>query len=157
MLNHLLLKLRKSGVPSWDSALRIQHCHCYGSGCCCGTGSMPGLGTSFFCLFVWSFCLFRAIPTMYGGFHSSQQRRILNPMSEARDRTHVLMDANLVGFANDEPWARSSGIPGPGTSACLGHRQKNNKIKKIRSSCHGSAETNLTSNHEDTGSIPGLA
>ena len=30
------------------------------------------------------------------------------------------------------------------------------KIKN-RSSCHDSAETNLTSIHEDTGSIPGLA
>ena len=25
-------------------------------------------------------------------YHSSQQRRILNPLSEARDRTHILMD-----------------------------------------------------------------
>ena len=31
------------------------------------------------------------------------------------------------------------------------------KFKKLRSSCHGSAETNLTGIHEDTGSIPGLA
>ena len=28
--------------------------------------------------------------------------------------------------------------------------------KDIRSSCHGSAVTNLTSMHEDVGSIPGL-
>ena len=28
--------------------------------------------------------------------HSSQQFCILNPLSEARDRTHVLMDANRV-------------------------------------------------------------
>lgn len=26
--------------------LRILCCHCYGPGCCCGTGSIPGLGTS---------------------------------------------------------------------------------------------------------------
>ena len=31
------------------------------------------------------------------------------------------------------------------------------KIHYCWSSCHGSAETNLTSIHEDTGSIPGLA
>ena len=29
---------------------------------------------------------------------SSRQRQILNPLSEARDRTHVLID--LVGFIN---------------------------------------------------------
>ena len=32
------------GVPLWCSGLRIQHCHCSGGGCCCGTGSIPGLG-----------------------------------------------------------------------------------------------------------------
>ena len=36
-----------SGVPLWLSGLRIQHCHCCGSGHCCGTGSIPGPGTSF--------------------------------------------------------------------------------------------------------------
>ena len=53
----------------------------------------------------WSFCLFRATPSAYGGsqaggpigavavglYHSSQQCRILNPLSEARDRSHNLM------------------------------------------------------------------
>ena len=29
-------------------------------------------------------------------------------------------------------------------------------LKKFRSSCHGSADMNLTSIHDDTGSIPGL-
>jgi len=33
-------------VPWWLSRLRIQHCHCCGSGDCCGMGSNPGLGTS---------------------------------------------------------------------------------------------------------------
>ena len=28
--------------------------------------------------------------------HSSQQRQILNPLSKARDQTHVLMDASRV-------------------------------------------------------------
>ena len=56
------------------------------------------------------FCLFRAIPVAYGGsqargrigatvtglHHSSQQCWILNPLSEARDQTHVLMDASQV-------------------------------------------------------------
>ena len=30
----------------WHSGLRIQHCHCNSLGCCCGMGSVPGLGTS---------------------------------------------------------------------------------------------------------------
>ena len=36
------------------------------------------------------------------------------------------------------------------SSKCIFYKSHN------RSSCHGSAETNLTSNHEDTGLIPGL-
>ena len=30
----------------WHSGLRIWHCHCNGSGGCCGVGSIPGPGTS---------------------------------------------------------------------------------------------------------------
>ena len=30
----------------WHRSLRIQHCHCNGSGHCCGMGLIPGLGTS---------------------------------------------------------------------------------------------------------------
>ena len=30
----------------WHSGLRIRHCHFSGSGHCCGTGSIPGLGSS---------------------------------------------------------------------------------------------------------------
>ena len=33
------------GVPWWPSGLRIQHCHCSGSGHCCVLGVIPGLGT----------------------------------------------------------------------------------------------------------------
>ena len=32
------------GIPLWLNGLR--HCHCCGSGCCYGTGLIPGLGTS---------------------------------------------------------------------------------------------------------------
>ena len=42
----MLLAISKaySGVPWWLSALRIWHCHCYGSGHYCGSGSIPGPG-----------------------------------------------------------------------------------------------------------------
>ena len=30
--------------------------------------------------------------------HSSWQHRILNPLTEARDRTHILMDTSQIGF-----------------------------------------------------------
>ena len=36
----------RPSVPLWRSKLRIWHCHCSGSGQCCGVGSIPGLGTS---------------------------------------------------------------------------------------------------------------
>ena len=56
-------------------------------------------------LSLFSFLLFRATPATYGGsqargrigataadlHHSSRQRRILNPLGEARDQTHNLM------------------------------------------------------------------
>ena len=59
-------------------------------------------------------------------------------------------------------------ISGPGTSGCHGHSRKKKdrerracssgtKNKQIQSSHHGTAETNLSRIHEDSGSIPGLA
>ena len=72
----------------------------------------------YFLFFV--FCLFRAKPMAYGGsqarsqiraaaatamrdpgcifdlHHSSWQHQILNPLSKARDQTHVLMDTSRV-------------------------------------------------------------
>ena len=39
------LKVAK-GAPWWLSGLRTQHCHCCGSGYCCGVGLIPGLATS---------------------------------------------------------------------------------------------------------------
>ena len=61
-------------------------------------------------------CLFRAAPVTYGSsqargpigavaadlHHGSWQRRIINPLSEARDWTYVLVDASQICFA--EPW-----------------------------------------------------
>ena len=33
------LRVASIGVLWWLSGLRIWHCHCYGLGCCCGTGA----------------------------------------------------------------------------------------------------------------------
>ena len=63
----------------------------------------------FFFFFSW---IFRAAPMAYGGsqargligaiaadlYHSSQQHWILNPLSEARDPTCVLMDTSQVCY-----------------------------------------------------------
>ena len=46
-----------------------------------------------------------AMPDMshvYDLHHSSQQHWILNPLNEARDRTHILMD-NSQGYYPSEP------------------------------------------------------
>lgn len=40
------MKLKSLGFPLWISGLRIWPCYCSGLGCCCGTGSIRGLGTS---------------------------------------------------------------------------------------------------------------
>ena len=82
---------------------------------------MPTL--AFFFFFFFSLLAFRAVPTAYGSsqaraqtgavatglqrshsqrdpscvcdlYHSSQQRQILNSLSEARNRTHILMDTS---------------------------------------------------------------
>ena len=39
-----MAKRKKKKVLLWHSRLRIQHCHCRGSGHCSDTGSIPGLG-----------------------------------------------------------------------------------------------------------------
>ena len=45
----IISKDNKSGVLWWLRRLRIQHCHCYGLGCCYGVGSVPGPRTSSCC------------------------------------------------------------------------------------------------------------
>ena len=41
----LMQKIKRLGVTWWSRKLWIQHCHCYRSAGCCGTGSVSGLGT----------------------------------------------------------------------------------------------------------------
>ena len=45
-ITHVFLYIIETGVPWWLGKLKIWHCHCCGWGCCCGTGSIPGLGTA---------------------------------------------------------------------------------------------------------------
>ena len=73
--------------------------------------------------------------------HSSWQRQILNTLSEARDWTLIVMNTSQVCYH------------------CARTGTLENLFKRIicRSSHRGSAETNLTSIHERTGSMPGLS
>ena len=88
---------------------------------------MDTFKTSHFFFFFWSFCLFRAAPTAYGGSQDRgpigavaaglrhghgnpgselclqptpqlRQRQILNPLSEARDQTHNCMVSSQIHF-----------------------------------------------------------
>ena len=75
----------------------------------------------FYFILFFVFCLFRAAPVAYGGsqargliratatglHHSSQQRRIGNPVSEARDQTHNLMVPIQIRF-----YCTKMGTPG---------------------------------------------
>ena len=67
------------------------------------------IGFFFFFRSFWSFCFFRAPPVAYTTatamqdwscvchlHHSSRQRCIRNPLSEAMGQTHILMDASRV-------------------------------------------------------------
>ena len=45
-LSSFELKICSEGVLLRSSRLRIWHCYCSVLGCCCVTGSVPGLGTS---------------------------------------------------------------------------------------------------------------
>ena len=76
-------------------------------------------------------------------YHSSWQLWILNPLSEARDWTRVLLDTSQVHYhwaMMGIPWhcylcslgccCGEGSIPGPGTSTCCGCSQKKKKKKK---------------------------
>ena len=72
--------------------------------------------------------------------HSSPQGQILNPMSEARDQTYILMDTSQV-------------------HKLLNHNRNSPHVLKSlrRSSRCGSVETSPTGSHKDVGLIPGPA
>ena len=36
------IRMQQGEIPWWPSRLRAWHCHCCGSGYCCGFGSTPG-------------------------------------------------------------------------------------------------------------------
>ena len=40
------VRISAPAVPSWPSRLRVQRCRCSSSGRCCGSGLIPGPGTS---------------------------------------------------------------------------------------------------------------
>ena len=85
--------------------------------------------------------------------NSSRQRRILNPQSKARDRTRNLMVPSRIGYplhhdGNSVKQILKRMRLGP-------HLTPYSKTCSRSSSC-GTAETNLTRNHEAVGSIPGL-
>ena len=79
---------------------------------------------------------------IFNPHHSSQQHQILNPLSEARDRTYMLTDT--IRFVFTEPQQEL-----PGNFSCT--------EKKSGSSRCGAAETNPTRKHEVSGSIPDLS
>ena len=69
--------------------------------------------------------------------YSSRQRQILNPLSEARNGTHTLMDTSQIHFC----------------CATMGTPSKTNLGVPVVAQWL----MNLTSIHEDADSIPGLA
>lgn len=102
--------------------LRIRHCHCYGSGHCCGMGSMPSLGTSAFCC--------RGQKLFHKGSHSSssEQKTPLQLSCSARRRLQQPRPgraAALLHKANPSPAritvAQGPLTPSPGhsTPSCL--------------------------------------
>ena len=82
-------------------------------------------------------------------YHSSWQRRIFNPLSEARDQTHILMDTGWFHY----PWA-TTGTPHIVNQLYF----ENFFLKEVIYGVPVVAPwlTNPTMNYEVSGSIPGL-
>ena len=66
------------GVPWQLTGLRIWHCHCYGSDCCCGSSSIHGLGTST--------CRRRHPPKKEKKRKKLKNRKILDPRDGSREQ-----------------------------------------------------------------------
>ena len=92
------------------------------SGCSCCYPPQASTATGYLSLSLFFSCLFRAAPEAFWQsqampnpshvcdlHHSSWQRQALNPMSETRDQTCVLMDTSWVRYH----WART-GTPANG-------------------------------------------
>jgi len=126
--------------------------------------------------FFFLFCLFRALPEAYENsqaksgigasaaglrhshsnvgsklpFHTSWQCWILNPLSEAREQTHILMDISQVHYC----WAtldrslqrqRKTGTGLATWKSCIAvgslkEMRKGLSIRNYRSSCHGTVK-----------------
>ena len=102
-------------------------------------------------------CVFRAAPTVYGGsqargpiraaapglHHSSRQCWIFNPLSEARDRTRI-----LVRFISAEPWRELLLYP---VIVLEKHR-----VLPYQEICRPGAGVGNDSSRRSTSQIPGL-
>ena len=80
----------------------------------------------------------RDLSHVYNQHHSSEQRRILNPLMEARDWTHILMDISQV------------------TAVPQWELLKIFSLKKKKKERERERAKKPTSIHKDVGSIPGL-
>ena len=101
-----------------------------------------------------------------GLHHSSQQCRMLKPLSEATGQTHILMDTSWVPYcwATWELWGgcnfnrmvrREDRVPGK-TRRMWGTDTWGREKSNCWSSCRGPVVTNPTRIHQDVGSIHGL-
>ena len=157
ILQILIIK-NQPGVPLQLSELRVQHFHCCGSGhcgdvgfffcccCCCFVlfffllqaylwhMEVPRLGMELK-LQLLAYATGTAMPDLSQVFdlhHSSWQCQILNPLSEARDQTHILMDASQVhNWLSHNRNPCDAGLTSDlGTFLCREYGQKGKKIKK---------------------------
>ena len=103
VLTRLVQALRRTRVKKQPQ----EWCVLSVSGCSSHPGKLPLFSFLFF------FCLFRDAPPADPSHicklhHSSWQRPILNPLSQARDRTHVLTETMLDRQPAEPQWELQS-------------------------------------------------